>query len=229
MPLHDWTRVDAGVFHDFHHAWVAQLVRALNRLGDGDAPFALAEPACPDARASALHEPHADLGMTPVVACVNYADRQRRVAVRDDPDGPALAFVELVTPGNKFGDYYWRAFRDRCCAALAGGVHLLVLDILPPTPRDPAGVHGSIWGELTGERLGPPLGADRTLASYSGGAELAAYVEPIAVAVGQALRDMPPFLTPGGTGYINVPLEATYAAAYDGVPRHLRRELQGAG
>jgi hypothetical protein len=22
MPIHDWTRVDAGIFHDFHHAWI---------------------------------------------------------------------------------------------------------------------------------------------------------------------------------------------------------------
>ncbi len=30
MPLHDWTRVDAGIFHDFHQAWNAQLRGALN-------------------------------------------------------------------------------------------------------------------------------------------------------------------------------------------------------
>lgn len=23
MPIHDWTRVEAGIFHDFHHAWIA--------------------------------------------------------------------------------------------------------------------------------------------------------------------------------------------------------------
>src|SRR5438309_561880 len=21
MPIHDWTRVEAGIFHDFHHSW----------------------------------------------------------------------------------------------------------------------------------------------------------------------------------------------------------------
>src|SRR5436190_22344353 len=31
MPLHDWTRVDAGIFHDFHHAWIEEIKRALNR------------------------------------------------------------------------------------------------------------------------------------------------------------------------------------------------------
>jgi hypothetical protein len=31
MPIHDWTRVDAGIFHDFHHSWIEEIKRALNR------------------------------------------------------------------------------------------------------------------------------------------------------------------------------------------------------
>ncbi len=30
MPIHDWTRVGAGVFHAFHHDWITELSRALN-------------------------------------------------------------------------------------------------------------------------------------------------------------------------------------------------------
>src|SRR5947209_7263105 len=30
MPVHDWTRVDAGIFHDFHLGWLAELRRVLN-------------------------------------------------------------------------------------------------------------------------------------------------------------------------------------------------------
>jgi hypothetical protein len=30
MPMHDWTRVDAGIFHAFHHDWITELGRALN-------------------------------------------------------------------------------------------------------------------------------------------------------------------------------------------------------
>ena len=30
MPVHDWARVDAGIFHDFHHAWIEELKRMLN-------------------------------------------------------------------------------------------------------------------------------------------------------------------------------------------------------
>jgi hypothetical protein len=30
MAVHDWTRVDAGTFHDFHSAWITHLKEALN-------------------------------------------------------------------------------------------------------------------------------------------------------------------------------------------------------
>ena len=31
MPIHDWTLVKAGIFHDFHHAWIEEMKLALNR------------------------------------------------------------------------------------------------------------------------------------------------------------------------------------------------------
>ena len=30
MPIHDWSRVPAGIFHDFHHDLIAQIKRDLN-------------------------------------------------------------------------------------------------------------------------------------------------------------------------------------------------------
>ena len=30
MPIHDWNRVDAGLFHHFHQDWTIELCRALN-------------------------------------------------------------------------------------------------------------------------------------------------------------------------------------------------------
>jgi hypothetical protein len=30
MPVHDWTRVDAGIFHAFHHDWITEIGGALN-------------------------------------------------------------------------------------------------------------------------------------------------------------------------------------------------------
>ena len=30
MPVHDWTRVGAGIFHDFHQRWIGAIRDALN-------------------------------------------------------------------------------------------------------------------------------------------------------------------------------------------------------
>src|SRR5438132_2170379 len=30
MPIHDWTRVDAGTFHAFHTRWISELMKVLN-------------------------------------------------------------------------------------------------------------------------------------------------------------------------------------------------------
>ena len=30
MPIHDWTRVTAGTWHDFHLVWIAELRNVLN-------------------------------------------------------------------------------------------------------------------------------------------------------------------------------------------------------
>ncbi len=30
MPVHDWTRVDAGIFHAFHTLWIVKLMGGLN-------------------------------------------------------------------------------------------------------------------------------------------------------------------------------------------------------
>lgn len=248
MPLHDWSRVGAGVFHDFHLAWIAEIRRALNRGLLPDGYYALAEQVTtggnPDVLA--LHEPGANgnghssdqfpsggVGLltappaTRLVAhalAAKYANLQRQIAVRHKSGDRVIALIEIISPGNKSSDYPWDTFLDKMLGAIEQGIHLLILDPHPPSPRDPGGVHGSLWGRLTGEDYTIPADADRTLAAYTGRPDLTGYVEP--VAVWQELRAMPLFLTPEGEGYIEVPLEATYTAAYEGVPARYRRELE---
>ena len=43
MPMHDWTRVEAGIYHDFHHEWISEIKRALNRGLLPEDYYALAE------------------------------------------------------------------------------------------------------------------------------------------------------------------------------------------
>lgn len=43
MPIHDWSRVDAGIFHAFHHEWISSLTHALNDSLLPDEYYALQE------------------------------------------------------------------------------------------------------------------------------------------------------------------------------------------
>jgi hypothetical protein len=247
MPIHDWTRVDAGVFHDFHNAWITHLREALN---DGLLPpdhYALGEQIAgglgPDVLT--LRAPPAEGNGTPAdvpgttaVAVASpkvritlraeaqqYTRRQRTLVIRHVSNHRIVALIEIVSPGNKSSRHEIRSFLDKALAALARGIHLLVVDLQPPSPRDPAGIHGVLWEQLTGEAHEQPREQPLTLAAYDAGPPTVAYVETLAV--GEVLPAMPLFLAP--EQYINVPLEPTYLAAYKGVPLYYRNLLERPG
>jgi hypothetical protein len=48
MPMHDWTRVEAGIFHAFHHGWVSTICAALNLGVLSDDHYALPEQVAAD-------------------------------------------------------------------------------------------------------------------------------------------------------------------------------------
>jgi hypothetical protein len=201
MPVHDWTRVDDGIFHDLHSAWISEIRRVLNRGLLPPDYFALAEQIAG--------------GIGPDV-------RQRTIVIRHASGHRIVALIEILSPGNKSNRHGLRAFLDKALAALGRGIHLLLIDLHPPGPRDPQGIHGVLWREVAGDPYEPPGGKPLTLVAYAAGAVKTAYVEPLAV--GDALPDMPLFLTP--ELYVNVPLERTYQDAYEGVPRLYRGVLE---
>jgi uncharacterized membrane protein len=43
MPVHDWTLVEAGIFHDFHTAWIISIRSALNQGILPEGYYAMAE------------------------------------------------------------------------------------------------------------------------------------------------------------------------------------------
>jgi hypothetical protein len=253
MPLHDWTRVDAGIFHSFHLSWIAEIGKVLNNgllpegyysLGEQvagrTAPDVLALHEQPPDAVTAFVDPDEDAGggtallvappQTRIVAEAleeRYSEMTRRIVIRHVSGDRLVAMIEVVSAGNKASERNWEKVIAKSMAAIERGIHLLVLDLYPPTARDPGGFHGSLWGQFTGTDFELPADADRTLAAYSAGPVKTAYVEP--VAVGRPLRAMPLFLTRDGVGYVEVPLEATYTAAYAATPQRYRRMLEGVG
>ena len=87
--------------------------------------------------------------------------------------------------------------------------------------RDPEGLHNEIWQEVAGVEYTLPAGRPLTLAAYDSGDGVRAYV--VHAGVGAALASMPLFLEPRKA--VDVPLEATYNAAFADVPRRWRRVL----
>jgi hypothetical protein len=241
MAVHDWTRVNAGLFHHFHQRWVSSLG---DRLNLGDLPpgyYALAEqvtaspipdvvtlkmasrPAHDEGRYPAGIATAAAVPQTRFVIKAEadlYASKANRLTIRD-PSGVVVAVIEIVSPGNKSSRLALRKFVEKAVAFLRDGVHLLIVDLIPPTARDPQGIHKAIWDEIGDEPFSLPPDKRLTLASYSAGLEMIAYVEP--VGVGDVLPDMPLFLEPDR--YVPVRLESTYQATWDVCPAPLRDAL----
>ncbi len=86
-----------------------------------------------------------------------YRRKQKAVVVRHSSGDRVVATIEVVSPGNKAVRNPLRAFVEKAAELLENGIHLLVLDLHPPSER--------------------PL----TLAAYEAGNALRTYVVPMAV------------------------------------------------
>jgi hypothetical protein len=241
MPIHDWTRVRAGTFHFFHQRWIQAICDALNSGGLPAGYFAMSEQDAkgpiPDVLALKAR-PLGPAGGEPVGVAVQdapprvrivshgentaaYARRSDRVAVYLEP-GELVAVLEIVSPGNKDSANAIKAFVRKAAKMLRRGIHLLVIDLFPPSVRDPQGIHKAVWEQIKSEPFDLPPDKPLTLAAYSAGDQKVAYVEPVAVA--DSLPDMPIFLTPDR--YVPCPLEATYQTTWNVFPAALKGPLE---
>jgi hypothetical protein len=205
MPIHDWTRVDAGIFHAFHHGWIEELARALNRGVLPNEHYALPAPDWVGAVSGRLLIPWG-------------------VTVHRQADDRPVAAIHIVLPDEKASRTELVEFAKRASMFLAIGIHLLVVDIAAATASYVLCFHDEVWRRVAGERYCAPPDKPLTLAAYTAGNPVEARVEPVAVA--DVLGDMPLFLS--REVYVSTPLEATYAAAFVEVPRRWRRVLDSA-
>ncbi len=246
MPIHDWSRVAAGTFHNFHYRWRAAICDALN---DGILPedyFAMAEQRAggpiPDVLAlhvppapAAAHDKRSGLAVKtkPPRArhivhtdSTHYSQRANRISVRDEL-GEVVAIIELVSPGNKSTAQALDKFVKKLAEFYSRGIHLLVVDLFPPTLRDPQGLHPLIWQEPSEddeELYALPPDKPLTVASYDA-ESFTGYVDN--VAVGDVLPDAPLFLAEDW--YVPCPLEMSYQTAWNVMPLPIRRLFDAPG
>ncbi len=150
-----------------------------------------------------------------------YRRKQNVVTVRHASGDRLVSVVEVVSKANKSGRKAFGDFIDKTIMLLEHRIHVLILDLQPPTSRDPNGIHGAVWEEIAGEEYVRPADKPLTLASYEASGGVRAFVEP--VGVGDDLIGMPLFLALGR--HVAVPLEETYRTAFASVPPRWRDVL----
>jgi Protein of unknown function (DUF4058) len=234
MPVHDWTRAEAGDFHHFHQRWISALSDALNGGVLPPGFMALAEQVTgrpiPDVvtlHARSLSGSTGGVAVAPASAPsarviqkferINYAKRADRVVIRHGRRR-VVAIIEIASPGNKDSRHAIRSCVEKAADILSQGIHLVVVDLFPPTPRDPQGIHKEIWDEFGDEPFDFLPEKPLTIASYIGGDLPTAYVESLGV--GDHLPPIPLFLTE--YDYVPCPLDATYEEAWAVFPAMLK-------
>jgi hypothetical protein len=239
MPIHDWTRVDAGIFHHFRVNWLHDLTRTLNRGLLPPGYYALAEQVAGGFGPDVLTLHPSALGERPVleppggitVAAAPprvryrtraepdaYAAKARSAVIRHTSNHQVIAMCEVVSPGNKNSRHGLLSFVEKATRIMRAGIHLVILDLVPPSRRDPQGIHKAIWDEIIDNDFSLSPDNPLTLVSYIGGPIPEAFIEP--TSVGSVLPEMPLFLTP--EVYVPLPLEPTYRSAWEDVPSYWR-------
>jgi len=241
MPIHDWTRVPAGLFHHFHQEWTIAIGHALNRgllpkplsalveqRTFGREPDVLTIEGWSGGGRKKPIGPGGAATMEKPTTTYSYrttnelhAERANRITIRHHL-GRTVAIIEVVSPGNKDRVGAVHDLVEKTIEFIRQGVHVLLIDLFPPTPRDPSGLHRLIWNQIGGDSFEVPPDRNRLLASYEAGREKGAYVE--AIAIGEALPSMPLFLAEGL--HVKVPLEDSYTTAWSECPEAFQEAVR---
>jgi hypothetical protein len=244
MPMHNWKRVPPTIYHHFHQQWTISICDALNAglLPPGYSGlverYASAvhpdlntvqrrnpRPSRPGLDTTTLEAPRTRMVVQPREG--RFHERANRVVVRHHL-GEVVSVIEVVSPGNKSGRIAVGEFDAKAVDFLRRGINLLVIDPFPPGSQDPQSLHKLIWDEFDPEApFELPNDEPLLLASYRAAASVeeitpAAFIEPIHV--GADLPVMPVWLDTDY--YVNLPLEATYRAAWDVCPADFRHLVE---
>src|SRR5262245_53910894 len=155
MPMHDWTRVEAGIFHAFHVNWIVVLSDVLNtgvlptdyyalpeQQAAGFGPDVLTLQTQPENDAATEGDSSGGTAtagqgrpkarFTAETDAEFYRRKKSSIAVRHVSGDRIVAMLEVVPPGNKGSRHALRAFVEMACELLEHRIHLLIIDPFPP-------------------------------------------------------------------------------------------------
>jgi hypothetical protein len=143
MPMHDWKRVPATIYHHFHQRWTISICDALNagllppgysalveQYSSGLYPDVLAvqrrnsRPANPRAETTTLDAPRTRMTVQPREG--RFHERANQVVIRHHL-GDVVCAIEVVSPGNKAGKIAIREFVTKAVGFLMRGKENLSL------------------------------------------------------------------------------------------------------
>ena len=169
MPIHDWTKVEAGIFHDFHGDWIQVIKHTLNNgilpadyyalseqkaLGVGPDVLTLEreedDPSPTDGGSTGLLVAQPKTKLIEETGPEFYRRKQRSIAIRHVSDDKVVAVIEIVSPGNKNNKNGFRSFLDKVYELLQKKIHILVVDLHPPGKHDPNGIHAAMARDCHG-------------------------------------------------------------------------------
>jgi hypothetical protein len=128
MHVHNWKRVVAGIFHDFHFSWIHAIRDELNggllpenyyamaeQVAGAPRPDVLALEEIPsderptrmpvdDLSGVALAEHPPQVRYTLEAEEAIYAQKKNRVAIHHASDDRVVSFIEIISPGKKHYD-----------------------------------------------------------------------------------------------------------------------------
>ena len=172
MPMHDWTRVDAGIYLDFHHEWISEIKRAEPRVAATRLLCPCRASGC-RVRAGCLDvaRPDGRHGLQRR-GCRDSGTSQDDVLHRTPRRVPTAQEKHGGSPSRQRGSHcrhrrnrragkqkqcqLLRAFVQKACELMEQRIHLLLLEPFPPGRRDPNGIHSAIWEQFTDGPFGLP-------------------------------------------------------------------------
>lgn len=256
MKIHDWRRVSAGIFHDFHTTWLSHIKESLNAGILPEGFYALAEQQTGDFGPDvvALHLGFQDLSGSPPYEPSGDRDTDHdggMVAVAEVPP-----VVRLAVEAGEETEYYFAKRRSVVIRHSSDDRVVAFIEIVSPANKHSTervhefcekvvtalkeGVHVLVMDLLpntkaASEGMHGAIWDELLAGNYTAPAD-----SPQTLASYCAKRPIKAFVEPTAvdrelidmplfltpTHYVSVPLRATYQQAYAGVPERWRSVIE---